>query len=656
VSARDVSSIGPQPARRQRLLRLERLEGRRLLSVSIGDRVWLDANANGVQDPGEPGVEHVLVNLYDSDGVTPIDSTTTAADGSYSFQALPDEDYTVEVVAPAGFSYAHQNQGDDNAADSNVAMSDGRVASATPLDATTIDAGLLENLTVRPASVQIQNDPTQVTYGFVDVTVDVPGAMVQPLAGYSAFVTVDALNSEVTLTGVTEGPAALFPGQDPGYFDTADPSVKLISDFLPYGRPDATITDGAGLFRLTFAVAAGTEGTFDVEIGFLRMNDGAIRQLPNVATAVGTISIAAAVETPMISIDGISRVEGNDGTTVFGFPITVEGSIETPISVQADTLVGTAEDEHGDGDYASIAGRVLTFDAPGTQILSVDVIGDGEIEPDEFFAVVLSNPTGGAEIVRGTGFGVIRNDDTAAVVGRHVFYNNSSFDGNDGAANADDDLAVASDKRALLPGEVAGLANYTSFDRGVNGIMIDIEGLPDDAVPEGGDFQFRVGNDPDLDTWAEAPASATVVFREGAGVGQSDRVTVTWADYAVRGTWLQVTVLGANLGLPGDDVFYFGNAVAEAGNSSQDTFVTTTDMLLARNNSRNFLNPAGVEFAYDYNRDGRVGVTDVLLARNNTTNFLNTLKLIDLSGTESEAQSASAPPASAVDLLLAAYG
>ena len=38
------------------------------------------------------------------------------------------------------------------------------------------------------------------------------------------------------------------------------------------------------------------------------------------------------------------------------------------------------------------------------------------------------------------------------VVGRHVFYNRSAWDGNNAAANAADDNAIASDKVALLPG------------------------------------------------------------------------------------------------------------------------------------------------------------------------------------------------------------
>ena len=109
-------------------------------------------------------------------------------------------------------------------------------------------------------------------------------------------------------------------------------------------------------------------------------------------------------------------------------------------------------------------------------------------------------------------------------------------------------------------------------------------------------------------------------------------MTIVFDNHAIRGQWLEVTVLPTGIGLSGPDVFYFGNAVAEAGNSPSDTLVTATDLLLARNNSRNFLDPAAIDFGYDFDRDQRVNATDVLLARNNQTNFLNALWLVDLSG------------------------
>jgi len=220
---------------------------------------------------------------------------------------------------------------------------------------------------------------------------------------------------------------------------------------------------------------------------------------------------------------------------------------------------------------------------------------------------------------------------TPEVVGRYVFYNQSTFDGNDPALGAADDQAIATDKTALLPGSpdnTAGFANYISYHRGINGIMVDVADAPG-AITED-DFLFRVGNESDPSNWAPAPPPQAVEVRPGAGSGGSDRVTILWADQAIMNQWLQVTVRADTLGLAADDVFYFGHALAESGNNPADAQVTTIDLLLARNNARSFLNPAEVDFAYDYNRDGRVNSTDVLLARNNQTNFLSALKLIDL--------------------------
>ena len=73
--------------------------------------------------------------------------------------------------------------------------------------------------------------------------------------------------------------------------------------------------------------------------------------------------------------------------------------------------------------------------------------------------------------------GVRLNDETPRVVARQLFYNDSAWDGNNAAANADDDDAIATDKVALLPGMTATFANYTSYSRGINGLMIDVQDL-----------------------------------------------------------------------------------------------------------------------------------------------------------------------------------
>ncbi|MFT6407532.1 MAG: hypothetical protein ACJAQ6_000944, partial [Arenicella sp.] len=64
---------------------------------AIGDRVWLDADQDGIQDPGEAGIEGVSLNLLDAAGAT-IATTTTNTNGDYLFTSVPfARDYTVSI-------------------------------------------------------------------------------------------------------------------------------------------------------------------------------------------------------------------------------------------------------------------------------------------------------------------------------------------------------------------------------------------------------------------------------------------------------------------------------------------------------------------------------------------------------------------------------
>jgi len=212
----------------------------------------------------------------------------------------------------------------------------------------------------------------------------------------------------------------------------------------------------------------------------------------------------------------------------------------------------------------------------------------------------------------------------AEIVASHVFYDNSSYD--DVGSGGTDDESIATDKQALLPGQTATFDNYTSYSRGINGLMIDIDDL--EGTPTVADFQFKVGNDNAPGSWANAPAP-TITLRPGAGDEGSNRLVIAWDDNDIQNQWLEVTVLGGgHVPLPSNEVFYFGNAIGESGNSAADAKVNALDALSARNNPHNLLNPASITSRHDHNRDGRVNATDMLLSRSNQTHFLSALKLI----------------------------
>nr|WP_236143256.1 SdrD B-like domain-containing protein [Nostoc sp. CMAA1605] len=116
-------------------------------TVRIGDRVWYDADADGVQDAGESGIAGVTVRLFNQAN-TQIATTTTDTNGLYQFNVNSNSTYSVQFVQPTGFDgFTTANVGDD-AADSDVVNANGTTAqfSVGTTDNLTIDAGLIKNI------------------------------------------------------------------------------------------------------------------------------------------------------------------------------------------------------------------------------------------------------------------------------------------------------------------------------------------------------------------------------------------------------------------------------------------------------------------------------------------------------------------------------
>ncbi len=117
-----------------------------VIGAALGDRVWLDVDANGVQDAAESGVSNVTVNLYDA-GSNLVATTTTDTNGLYRFERLVPGDYTVEVVPPAGHRFGPRDAGSDDGTDSDIDPATGRalpVSLGVGQVELTVDAGLYQ--------------------------------------------------------------------------------------------------------------------------------------------------------------------------------------------------------------------------------------------------------------------------------------------------------------------------------------------------------------------------------------------------------------------------------------------------------------------------------------------------------------------------------
>ncbi|MGD9613710.1 MAG: SdrD B-like domain-containing protein, partial [Kiritimatiellia bacterium] len=111
----------------------------------IGDRLWVDTNDNGLQDPGEGGIPYVSVVLY-SNGVA-VATNETDGDGYYYFSDLPDGTWSVTVLTndvdfPPGLAQTYDPDGVLDDAGTNVVISGGMVTSVGGVPCTDCDLSL----------------------------------------------------------------------------------------------------------------------------------------------------------------------------------------------------------------------------------------------------------------------------------------------------------------------------------------------------------------------------------------------------------------------------------------------------------------------------------------------------------------------------------
>ncbi|HVK07525.1 MAG TPA: SdrD B-like domain-containing protein, partial [Gemmataceae bacterium] len=347
---------------------------------TLGDRVWKDINNNGLQDAGEVGIAGVAVRLLINND--PIAATTTDANGNYSFNTtnlFAGAQYRVEMTTPTGYVPTAANQGADDTRDSDFTGAGGAVVTTGLFNITpgvtdlTVDAGFV------PAGPRVSVNDVTVTEGnegttFPQFTISLDAPSTEPFR--VTFATVEQTATSPEDYSEVWGELEFAPGE----------TTKTVA----VGVHGDTLFEGNQTFRFVLVEPVGGSLLDDTGLGTILEDDPA----------------------PTVSIDDISVVEGNSGTTQAAFTVTLSQPAGATYTYFYTTTfggpyaVGAALPQ---GDFTPREGY-LTF-APGetTKQLAFPVLGDTFTEGDETFAVtVAQSPYGGGSV---TGIATIIDDD-----------------------------------------------------------------------------------------------------------------------------------------------------------------------------------------------------------------------------------------------------
>ncbi|WP_197167734.1 Calx-beta domain-containing protein [Neorhodopirellula pilleata] len=172
--------------------------------------------------------------------------------------------------------------------------------------------------------------------------------------------------------------------------------------------------------------------------------------------------LAASLEIVSTNAD---RQEGDTGFTPFIFTVTRDGNTTNSTTVDY-SVVGTGSNPANIDDFNGSVlpnGQVTFFSGQVSQTITINVTGDLINESDETFTVMLSNPSGQADIANGTATGTIRNDDQTAPPSLAIVATNADRDeGDDGIINFQFTVTRDGDTSGVV------LASYDVIGSGTN--------------------------------------------------------------------------------------------------------------------------------------------------------------------------------------------
>ncbi len=238
------------------------------------------------------------------------------------------------------------------------------------------------------------------------------------------------------------------------------------------------------------------------------------------AQGTGTITNDdSAAVVPTISISDVSVAEGDSGTTNATFAVTLSAATTNTVTVDYTTANGTA---NAGSDYATNGGTLVFAPSVLTQSITIAVAGDANIEPDETFAVDLTNAAN-ATILDAQGLGTIANDDTAALTPSISIDGTRIIEGNDGTRTANFDVTLSTAASSTItvdyatrsgtatpPEDYVSLSGALVFTPGTRTRRISVVVLGDTTVESDETFSVRLSNAAGA-TIVDSQATATIV-------------------------------------------------------------------------------------------------------------------------------------------------
>lgn len=211
--------------------------------------------------------------------------------------------------------------------------------------------------------------------------------------------TVDAVFT-VTLSSSSPRPVNIS-------FATADGTAKAGSD---YDGVNGTLSFSPGETTKNIIVKIRGDGLFEGnEIFSVQLGNPVNAEFNR---SIGQCTIIDNETTPGLSINDITIVEGNAGTTNAQFMVTLSAPSAQTVTVAYATADGTAR---AGSDYDSAIGTLVFNSGETSKTINVLVHGDSLREGNESFSIQLS-AAANTQITRATGQCIIVDDDSAPVL------------------------------------------------------------------------------------------------------------------------------------------------------------------------------------------------------------------------------------------------